>query len=59
MKFKRIRGVRSGGAWLFVDRGARCTVRSRYTPGLRDDFLGFRCCFSPFFVIKRKVKNES
>jgi formylglycine-generating enzyme required for sulfatase activity len=55
MKIKRIRG----GAY-----------RGRYSPGFRDDFLGFRynpgyryynlgfrCCFSPLFVIKRKARK--
>jgi len=55
MKFKLIRV----GAWYNYDRYARCACRYRGTPGYRYDFVGFRCCFSPLFVIKRKVENES
>jgi len=52
MKVKRVRG----GAWDHYARRARCAYRFRYTPGYRYYYVGFRCCFFPFFVIKRKVK---
>jgi len=48
-----------GGAWNNVGRDARCACRYRFNPGYRGSLLGFRCCFSPFFVIKRKVRNEN
>jgi len=57
MKFKRIRG----GAWYIDGRiaywYARCACRGRLTPGCRCGDVGFRCCFSPLFVIKRKVRK--
>jgi len=56
MKVKRIRIC--GGAWIHYARYARCARRYRYSPGHRHHYLGFRCCFSPSFVIKRKVRNE-
>ena len=48
MKLKLIRG----GAWDGIAGLARCAYRN---PGYQLDNLGFRCCFSPSFVIKRKV----
>jgi len=53
MKSKRVRG----GACNDIVRDARCGYRYRHNPGNRNYDLGFRCCFPPFFVIKRKVKK--
>jgi len=53
MKIKRIRG----GAWHSNAWNARCASRYRYPPGNRYYNLGFRCCFSPLFVIKRKARK--
>jgi len=47
----------SGGAWYYDDWCARCAYRNKNTPGNRDLDVGFRCCFSPSFVIKRKIKQ--
>jgi len=55
MKVKRIRG----GAWGGVSWVARCAYRPRGVPDGRNDVVGFRCCFPPLFVIKRKIRNES
>jgi len=56
MKVKRVRvRVFRGGAWNLIARDARCAYRDWYNPGNRYYSLGFRCCFSPSFVIK----NES
>jgi len=52
MKLKRVRG----GTWFSYVRHARCAFRHGVNPGRRLDLLGFRC-FSPFFVIKRKVRK--
>ena len=46
-----------GGAWLNNARLARCAFRNKYYPDGWLDSLGFRCCFPPFFVIKRP-ENE-
>jgi len=54
MKIKRIRG----GAWSNDDRLARCACRGWGAPGGRDGFVGFRCCFSPFFVKINKERLE-
>lgn len=37
-----------GGSWLHNEAYLRCTSRDHYSPGLRDNLIGFRC-----------VKNES
>jgi len=51
-----------GGAWCHVGRydwhNACCAVHGRLTFSTRYYGVGFRCCFSPSFVIKRKVNNE-
>jgi len=52
MKFKRIRG----GAWNLEDWRARCVCRYRNSG--RGDLVGFRCCFSPFFVKINKERLE-
>ena len=46
-------------ALLGNDAGnVRCACRGWGAPGGRDGFVGFRCCFSPFFVNdKRKVRK--
>ena len=54
IKFKRVHG----GAWHFVDRFARCAYRYRHAPGGRDDDVGFRCCFSPFFVNDKRKDRK-
>jgi len=56
MKFKRTRGG-AWGAWYSDGRYARCAVRYRDTLGYQCNGVGFRCCFSPFFVIKRKARK--
>jgi len=45
-----------GCAWYNDARGARCTYRGRGMPEGQYYGVGSRCCFSPSFVIKRKVK---
>ena len=58
MKLKLIRvRVFRGGAWNDDDRLARCACRYRGMPGVRHFDVGFRCCFSPLFVIKRKIRK--
>jgi len=44
-RIRVIRGVKQicGSSWLFVDRGARCTVRYRHTSGNQYRNVGFRC----------------
>ena len=58
MKIKQVY-IRGGDwdAWYYDDGYDRCAYRYRYTPGGRYNYVGFRCCFSPFFVIKRKVRK--
>jgi len=41
MKVKRVRG----GAWYNGDWYVRCVFRNRKTPGSRNLFVSFRCCF--------------
>jgi len=45
-------------AWYSDGRYARCAYRGRFTPGYRFDLVGFRCCFSPFFVKINKERLE-
>jgi len=62
MKFKRIRG----GTWNLEDWRARCACRHRCAPDYRGSHVtidapnnvGFRCCFSPFFVKINKERLE-
>ena len=39
--------VLRGGSWSYDARRVRAALRSRFTPGLRDYYLGFRCRLSP------------
>jgi len=57
MKVKLVRLRIRGGAWYGDAWLARCAYRGRFDPGFRFSLLGFRCCFSPFFVIKRKARK--
>jgi len=58
MKVKLVRLRIRGGAWYNNARYARCAYRDWGIPGFRYNYLGFRCCFFPFFVNeKRKVKQ--
>jgi len=55
MKRIRVRVFR-GGAWFYGgDGGARCAYHGWRMPGYQGG-IGFRYCFSPSFVIKRKDK---
>jgi len=51
MKLKRVRG----GTRFSYARYARCAYRLRIDPGHRNFGVGFRYCFSPFFV---KINKE-
>ena len=55
MKVKLVR--LRGGAWNNYASYARCACRYRNNPGFRYNDVGFRCCFSSSFVIKRKARK--
>jgi len=39
--------VLRGGGWCSLARDCRAAYRYSYAPGYRNDYIGFRLCFSP------------